>query len=72
MIAAMIMATPVLPFLISSHSSMGVSEENTLTKILKATAMETAPVRAQPKVMRYCFKMYNIKIIYDATRFCIW
>jgi len=50
--AASIIATPIFPFFISSHSLIGVIFENIFTKTPRETAIEIAPVKAQPNVMR--------------------
>lgn len=55
--------TPQFLFLISSHSLIGVSQAKIFSIMPKEIAMEIAPVKAQPKVIRYCFKMNSIEFI---------
>lgn len=52
--------TPQFLFLISSHSLIGVNHEKIFNIIPKEIAIEIAPVNAQPKVIRYCFKINSI------------
>ena len=50
--AAIITATEMFPFRISSHSSMGVSQSNTRNKIPRPKASDTAPTTPHPTAIK--------------------
>jgi hypothetical protein len=50
--AAMMIATEMFPFLISAHSSIGVSQSNTRNKIPRPRASDIAPTTPHPIAVR--------------------
>ena len=72
MIEASTTAMLIFPFRISFHSSIGLIHEKIVMRMPSDTAMEIAPVIAQPKVIKYCSRRCERLIKSQGKEWMVW